>query len=141
MPGRNTKTGAVLEQMVLPALKQGGYQVSTQVLVGERPNGRKHFVDAVAASQAGRAILVSLKWQQTNGTAEQKVPFEVMCLVDALKTTPGKYQAAYIVLGGDKWSLRDFYTSGDLARYIKEAESVEVLALETFIAKANRGEL
>jgi len=27
------------------------------------------------------AILISLKWQQSSGTAEQKVPFEVICLV------------------------------------------------------------
>ena len=66
-------------------------------------------MDAIA-EKGGDAILVSLKWQQTGGTAEQKVPFEVMCLADAVRAGHG--QAAYLVLGGDGWTLRDYYTSG-----------------------------
>lgn len=46
--GRDTSTGQVLEAMVLPALKRGGYEYQTQVIVGTRPNGRKHRVDATA---------------------------------------------------------------------------------------------
>jgi hypothetical protein len=42
---------------------------------------------------------VSLKWQQVGGTAEQKVPFEVMCLADAVRAGH-----AYLVLGGDGWT-------------------------------------
>ena len=53
-------------------------------------------------------ILVSLKWQQTSGTAEQKVPFEVMCLSDAVRDGHG--DRAHLVLGGDGWTLRDYYT-------------------------------
>ena len=117
--------------MVLPALKRGGYQVSKQVIVGTRPGGGKHKVDVVAGDKAGRAVLVSLKWQQTGGTTEQKVPFEVMCLVDAMKTYPGRYQAAYIVLGGNGWTLREFYTGDWLSRYMMDAGSVHLLDMES----------
>jgi hypothetical protein len=41
-------------------------------------------VDAVAEKN-NEKVLVSLKWQQTSGAAEQKVPFEVMCLADAVR--------------------------------------------------------
>jgi hypothetical protein len=34
-----TNTGAVLESMVLPALKRGGYSHRKQVHVGSRPGG------------------------------------------------------------------------------------------------------
>ena len=78
MTPRNTSTGAVLEAMVLPALDRGGYTWRVQVETGTRPGGRRHQVDAVAQKD-GASVLVSLKWQQTSGTAEQKVPFEVMC--------------------------------------------------------------
>jgi len=44
----------------------------------------------------GASVLVSLKWQQTSGTAEQKVPFEVMCLADAVRTK--KADRAFLVL-------------------------------------------
>jgi hypothetical protein len=138
---RDTSTGDVLEQMVLPALKRGGYQVNKQVVVGTRPGGGKHKVDVVAGNAEGRAVLVSLKWQQTGGTTEQKVPFEVMCLADALKTYPSRYQAAYVVLGGNGWTLRGFYTGGGLEKYLKGMEAVHVLDMETFIGKANRAEL
>lgn len=46
------------------------------------------------------------KWQQIGGTAEQKVPFEVMCLADAVRAEHAA--RAYLVLGGDGWTLRDY---------------------------------
>ena len=101
-PG-STRTGGVLERMILPALDQGGYAYETQVLLGQRLGLGRHVVDAVAHKDA-RHVLISLKWQQVSGTAEQKVPFEVICLLEALQT--GKYDKAYLVLGGDVRGLR-----------------------------------
>ena len=88
--------------MVLPALDRGHYTHETQVTVGTRCGGGTHKVDALARKGV-EAILVSLKWQQTSGTAEQKVPFEVMCLADAVRA--GHAARAYLVLGGDGWRL------------------------------------
>ena len=98
----------------------------------------RHVID-VLAEKDGKAYLVSLKWQQTGGTAEQKVPFEIMCLAQEMQT--GNYAAAYLVLGGGGWTLRDFYTSGALQEHVTHGDLVHVLTLETFVGKANRGEL
>ena len=68
------------------------------------PCGR-HFVDAIV-SKDNRQFLVSVKWQQVSGTAEQKVPFEVICLIEALQAST--YDKAYVVLGGEGWKLREF---------------------------------
>lgn len=136
MPRRNTNTGGVLEAMILPALMFGGYEVAKQVKVGCRPGGGVHNVDAIARMD-DTAILVSLKWQQTSGTAEQKVPFEIMCLADAIKA--GYATKAYLVLGGDGWTLRDYYTSGALKEHLTHADSVRVVTLEAFVGIANRG--
>jgi hypothetical protein len=138
MTPRNTSTGAVLEAMVLPALDRGGYTWKVQVETGSRPGGRKHQVDAVALKD-GLDILISLKWQQTSGTAEQKVPFEVMCLADAIRSK--RADRAYLVLGGDGWTLRDYYTSGQLAEHLIHAGLVNVVTLEAFIRLANTGKL
>lgn len=138
MTPRDTRTGGVLEAMVLPALERGGYAYQKQVKVGARPGGRVHKVDAVA-EKAGEKILVSLKWQQVGGTAEQKVPFEVMCLADEVRG--GNFQKAYVVLGGDGWTLRDFYVSGALKNYLIHANLVTVMPLERFVAVANQGKL
>ena len=136
-PG-NTRTGGVLERMLLPAFDQGGYSYKVQVCLGKRLGCGSHFVDAVIQKH-GRQILVSVKWQQVSGTAEQKVPFEVICLIEALEG--GSYEKAYVVLGGDGWKLREFYTAGGLLRFLKGAEKVEILSLESFVARANKGKL
>jgi hypothetical protein len=135
---RNTTTGAVLEAMIIPALQRGGYESEKQVELGRRPGGRKHKLDAVA-SKDGSRIIVSLKWQQVSGTAEQKVPFEVICLAEALNC--GNCLRAYLVLGGDGWTLRDYYVSGALSSHLTHANKVRIVTLERFIALANQGEL
>lgn len=138
MSPRNTTTGGVLEAMILPALKRGGYTYLTQQQIGQRFGGGKHFVDIVAERE-GQKYLVSLKWQQVSGTAEQKVPFEVICLAEAV--VDGAFTKAYLVLGGEGWKLRTFYISGGLKKHLAHADMVEILTLEGFVAKANQGRL
>lgn len=138
MSPRDTRTGSVLEAMVLPALERGGYSFQSQVKIGQRPGGRTHKVDAVAQRDQKR-WLVSLKWQQVGGTAEQKVPFEVMCLAEAVQQ--GDYERAYLVLGGEGWKLREFYVGGGLSKYLRGTERVEITTLEAFVARANMGGL
>ncbi|HEX8457642.1 MAG TPA: PD-(D/E)XK nuclease superfamily protein [Pyrinomonadaceae bacterium] len=136
--GRNTNTGGVLEQMVLPALERGGYRFRVRVNIGQRLGGGAHFVDALAEKD-GKTFLISSKWQQVSGTAEQKIPFEVICLAEALECTG--FEKSYLVLGGEGWKLRNFYTSGSLKKHLTNADKVEVVTLENFVARANRGEL
>ena len=138
MSPRNTRTGGVLEAMVLPALDQGGYSYELQVALGRRLGCGRHYVDAVVAKN-GRQFLLSVKWQQVSGTAEQKVPFEVICLVEAMENA--KYEKAYIVLGGEGWTLRNFYVSGGLQKYLIAADKVEIVTLESFVGRANQGRL
>lgn len=138
MSPRDTSTGGVLEAMILPALKRGGYTFQTQQKVTPRPGGRRHFVDVIAEKDSKR-FLISLKWQQVSGTAEQKVPFEVISLADAVQK--GQFGKAYLVLGGEGWTLRDFYTEGGLKSHLVDSDKVEIVTLEHFIATANRGQL
>lgn len=138
MPPRDTRTGMVLENMVLHALDMGGYQYTSQKIIGQRPGGSKHKIDVMAQKDAV-TFLISLKWQQVSGTAEQKVPFEVICLAEAVRDNPATFTKAYLVLGGEGWTLRDFYIGGGLQQHLCYAELVEILTLEKFVAKANAG--
>lgn len=141
MAPRNTNTGGVLESMVLPALARGGYVATTQVHVGTRLGKQgRHKVDAVAIKD-GVGILVSSKWQQSSGTAEEKVPYEVMCLAAAISDPTNTFSRGYVVLGGTGWSLRDFYTNGGLKQYLQNVDGVQVVTLEQFVVLANKGEL
>ena len=136
-PG-STRTGGVLERMILPALEEGGYTYEKQVQLGKRLGIGRHIVDAIAEKD-GRKILISLKWQQVSGTTEQKVPFEIICLLEALDA--GQHDKAYLVLGGEGWSLRNFYTTGGLKRFLVNSDNVDVVTLEGFVGRANQGKL
>jgi hypothetical protein len=138
---RDTRTGSVLESMVRPALDRGGYKYAGPLHIGSRVGGGKHLVDLVVTSQNGERLLVSMKWQQTSGTAEQKVPFEVICLMEAVSASSGEFARAYLVLGGGGWKLRPFYVSGSLKKYVAYEGLVQILSLEDFVAKANKAGL
>src|SRR5437899_8820049 len=138
MTPRNTTTGGVLEAMVLPALKRGGYAYVVQQPIGERFGGGAHIVDVIAVKD-GLKYLVSMKWQQVSGTAEQKVPFEVICLAESVLS--GAFSKAYLVLGGEGWKLRTFYTGGGLKSHLVHADKVDIMTLEAFVARANKGQL
>ena len=135
---RDTRTGGVLEQMILPSLRRGGYEYKVRVKIGQRLGCGAHYVDVIAEKDR-RKILVSLKWQQVAGTAEQKIPFEVICLAEALESS--EYDKAYVVLGGEGWTLRQFYTTGGLNKYLLGADKVAIVTLEGFVANSNRGQL
>lgn len=141
MNPRDTKTGKVLEEMVVSALRKGGYAFVDQVEIGLRPGGGKHRVDFLLTAVDGQQIPVSMKWQQVSGTAEQKVPFEIICLADAIEKSNGKFKKAYLVLGGEGWTLREYYLSGHVLQHLKNCDSVQIVSLEAFVAKANQGKL
>ena len=138
---RDTRTGSVLEQMVLPALAMGNYQTRRGVNIGVRPGGRKHIVDIVAEGASGAKFLVSLKWQQVSGTAEQKIPFEAICLAEALRVSESQYCRAYLVLGGGGWTLREFYVGRGLEEHLVHGALVNIRTLEQFVTLANQGKL
>ena len=152
MTPRDTRTGGVLEAMILPALTRGGYTYKTGQKIGKRLGGGVHKVDVIAEKE-GKRYLVSLKWQQAGGTAEQKIPFEVICLAEAVHDG---FDGAFLVLGGvdsapgDRsikkkatpgWKLRNFYTGGGLKSHLVHADKVDIMTLEAFVAKANQGRL
>ena len=124
--------------MVLPALKRGGYSCQTQQKIGERLGGGAHVVDVIAEKD-GLKYLVSMKWQQVSGTAEQKVPFEVICLAEEVLS--GAFHKAYLVLGGEGWKLRNFYIGGGLKNHLAHGDRVDIMTLEAFVARANQGKL
>jgi hypothetical protein len=140
-PG-STRTGRVLEEMVLPALQEAGYQYKKQSRIGRVMGGRPYRADLLVYDPAsGRRIVVSLKWQQVAGTAEQKVPFEVIALLELLES--GECDKVYLVLGGTGWTpqLREFYLSRGLCRFIPEADRVKIVGLEEFIKLVNTRQL
>ena len=138
-----TKTGSTLEVTVEAVLINNSYAVTKQQVVGTKPGGGRHRADIVGMRPNGSKFLVSLKWQQTAGSAEEKIPFEVIKLLHALRENAGVYDKAYIVVGGDGFNagLVEFYLSEEFRSYIRESEKIEILTLNDIITRANRGAL
>ena len=143
--GRDTTTGRDFENQVEAAFKGAGFTTAHQVMAGTRPNGGKHYVDVVARKD-GRNILVSLKWQQVGGTAEQKIPFEIICLAEAIAQSAkaekqeDRYTKAVLVLGGDGWTLKDWYLSGELKKHLPAAATVvQIHSHESFLKALKAG--
>lgn len=140
MARRNTQTGIVMERMVLPALEMGGYQVSRSVNIGSRLGVSRHIVDTLVEDTNGKLHLVSLKWQQVQGTVEQKIPFEVICLAEAMLRDE-RFFKAYLVLGGEGWKYKEFYLRGGLRPYLPNADMVNIVSMEQFVTLANQSKL
>lgn len=142
MVPRDTGTGKVFEDMLAIALEHGGYEAKKQRGIGKRLGVRTHKIDWLATAPNGEQFLISVKWQQSQGTAEQKVPFEVMSLIDAIMKGEGQYKKAYLVLGGDGWTLRDWYLGDGLNEFMYPYdEYVEIMSGDAFISIANQGKL
>lgn len=137
------RSGKIFEAIARPILEQNGYKVSYQSVAGSGLGGGAHKADAIIETPDKREIIVSLKWQQVPGTAEEKVPFEVIKLVNAIHSNSQRFRYAYLVLGGQGWKpqLKQFYLLGGLNNYIKGSELIRLVALEAFISRANLHEL
>ena len=113
---RDTTTGTNYETEVENLLEEfSDYKVESQVMVGKKRNGGKHYCDIVINGDE----LISLKYQRVQGTAEEKIPFEFMKLQDAIDDH-GYESATIVVAGPDKaWKWKDYYLSEDFCAKMK----------------------
>ncbi|MCI4320217.1 MAG: hypothetical protein L3K23_08840 [Thermoplasmata archaeon] len=64
-----------------------------------------------------------------------------MCLADAIRQSEGRFSRAFLVLGGNGWHLRKFFTEGGLEPFLNNCEDVAIMDLESFVGRANTGML
>jgi hypothetical protein len=138
-PKSKTHSGKRFEACILAALIEAGFEVETQVRIGTRAGSLKeHVVDFVARRKA-KTLLVSTKWQNSAGSVEEKVPWEVLCLNQALRGND--YSAGFIVLGGKGWTLRDYFTSPAFLDSMNVSPKLTVATFETFMGRLFRDEV
>lgn len=141
---RNTTSGQILESLVEPVLTKNGYVFSAQPIVGQSISGGKHKLDVLITSIATPTMFIplSLKWQEVSGSAQEKVPFEVIKLIHLIRNNPQLYPYALIVLGGEGWSsIKEFYLKNGLSTYIVDSHLVKIISLDAFITLANRKQI
>ena len=69
---------------------------------------KRHRLDIFVTLPDGRRIAVSVKNQDTGGTAEEKVPYELGKLGDMLTKRPD-IESTYLVICGNGWSCKEMY--------------------------------
>lgn len=139
--GRNTNPGKQWESTLEHALRSSGYYVRRQHCLGHREDTTKQYADFVITKN-DRTMIVSAKWQQSQGTGQDKIPGEAMWLAEAMVRHP-HIAEAYIVLGGDGWRVPrvQWWIQGGLRRWIKGTERVHCIKTSDFLAKVWRGDL
>ncbi len=110
MAKTGVNTGKIFEQLFDSSLLAKGYRILAKQeyapFLALSISGGKHLPDRVIETPDLRWLILSKKWQETPGTAEQKVPFEIIKLIDAVLKSDGKFQYAYLIIGGDGWSFK-----------------------------------
>jgi len=140
--GGSTRSGRIWEKVIRPVLDvhyAGKYQA--QVAVGTKLTGGPYLADFVVHHPSGN-IIVSAKWQQTKGTAEEKILWDIANLI-AIVRGSGRYRKAYVVLGGGGFSngMRDFLLRQGHSSVLQDGHLVEVVSLDEFLARANQGRM
>ena len=92
-------SGTKFEKIIAKKLKEQGCQVAEQVYIGNKFRNKKHQVDSLVNGK----LLVSVKWQDTGGTAEEKVGYEMWTLNEKIKS--GAYEKAFVIMGGPGWTI------------------------------------
>ena len=145
---RNTSTGKDAEKSIVMSLERGGYSFNSQVKIPNlRPNNKDYIVDYIAKKES-KKIGIEMKWQQSDGTAEEKIPYALILLLILYEKKI--IDKGYLVLGGsdqDKirkrkgWTLRKYYLSGGLEKFIKYKGKIDILTIEEFQSDANQSKL
>lgn len=144
---RDTTTGTINEGNIEQFLNENyDGKVYSQTVVGTQFNTKKkHILDILLDGEVDikkgkkRPIslhkggtLVSLKYQKIEGTAEEKIPFEVLKLQDAIDRYA--YKCAIIVLCGNSgWTLKEYYLSNEFKLKMQSiASNVTIVSEEQF---------
>lgn len=95
---------AVVIECVMNSCRKNGLEFKRQSHVGTKPGGGKHIVDweLWMKEDSNRRALLSAKIQNVSGTADEKIPYEVLKLLHAMRDDP-RYRIAWLSLGGTGW--------------------------------------
>ncbi|MGB9749269.1 MAG: PD-(D/E)XK nuclease superfamily protein [Caldisericia bacterium] len=88
-------------------------------------------------------IIISAKWQQVKGTAEQKILYDIISLIKIIIEYENKFLKGYVVIGGEGFSekAREFLLSQSHKKFLKDGEKIEILTIDRFVALANNKNL
>lgn len=122
-----------LQEQCTNLLRNNDWRIERNKSLAPSPKGGFLRADIHALNVlTGRQIVVYPRWQASSGTAEEKLPFQLIKFEMALTARPDCADAAYFVLEGAGWTWRDFYISGELYKYLPPGASSRCISLSKF---------
>ena len=136
--GKGTRTGTNMERMIASALEFNNYKFKKQVFIGQQLFGNRYKADFIVNDK-----IISLKWQQVPGTAEQKLIYEIASLIKIIEESKGKFTKAYIVYGGNGFSqgALNYMQHNMHVNLLIHGDLVFIESLNDFIARINQHNL
>lgn len=123
-------------------LRTTGWRIRRNYPLSDSPKGGSLRADIMATSEIlHKRIAVYPRWQATSGTAEEKLPFQLIKVQIAAELRPDILAAAYFVLEGNGWSWREYYLSNDLNRHLRISLPVHCVSLSELENRAANGQL
>lgn len=122
-----------LMERCLSTLRGNGWRIQRNLAIAPSPKGGLLRADILALHETtGKKVAVYPRWQATHGTAEEKIPFQMIKVEIAKAARPDCTDAAYFVLEGAGWTWHEFYLSNELAIYLSPPIISKCIRLETF---------
>jgi len=136
--GKGTRTGTNMERMIAAALGFNNYRFEKQVYIGQQLFGNRYKADFIVNDK-----IISLKWQQVSGTAEQKIIYEIATLIKIIDGSGGRFTKAYIVYGGNGFSpgALNYMQHNMNVGLLIHGDLVFIESLNDFIARINQHNL
>lgn len=151
MSPRNTRTGVIFERVIIPALQgqadfyeffargqKTGKGTNPRALPDPFRPGGKHVLDILVREKpSGTKIGIAVKWQQSSGTAEEKIALEFIRLAKFVEG--GHLDRGYIVIGGTGWTLMDYFLGPEFPKEFSSpgTSRVFVLGIDALLTKIN----
>ncbi len=105
----------------------------------------KHKPDKIIKDKDDKLIIISKKWQETAGTADEKIFYEIIKLIDLVETYKPTIKSTYILLGGNGWRsyLKNYYLSEDWNRYLETRyrNIVKLVTIDSILPLISRRKL
>lgn len=139
---RTVSTQLELQLVCGTLLRESGWDVSRNPAIAPSPRGGQLRADILGLHRTtGKRIAVFPRWQATKGTAEEKIPFQMLKLEIARSERPDCVDAGYFILEGAGWTWRDYFLSGELHKHLPASVVSKCLSLESFADLAAAGGL
>lgn len=130
---KKSGSGKIFEKQVKRLLELRGWECDPNYVIGKRlGKDSDHRIDIVAGNDSS-CLLISCKYQDTAGTAIDKIPYEYMCLLKEVEHR--NLTGAYIVVFGKELQDQKLLSDSgllELAAYMRVSPKVKIISFQDF---------